>query len=73
MRNICLRVQKHVMHCALEKTIMAEVSTGPPEQEGTGGSPPPPSKKKFLSMCPFFRRALEVSFLKEVTKNVHDN
>ena len=80
MRNICLRVQKHVMHCALEKTIMAEVSTGPPEQEGTGGggggggaAPPPPPQKKFLSMCPFFRRALEVSFLKEVTKNVHDN
>ena len=23
--------------------------------------------------CPFFRKALEVPFLKEVTKNVHEN
>ena len=35
------------------------------------GSSAPPSK--FLSMCPFFRRALKVPFLKEVTKNVHEN
>ena len=37
-------------------------------------SPPPPHQKKsFLSMFPFFRRALEVPFLKDVTKNVHEN
>ena len=35
------------------------------------GSSAPPSK--FLSMCPFLRRALKVPFLKEVTKNVHEN
>ena len=32
-----------------------------------------PHRQSFLSMCSFFRRALEVPFLKEVTKNVHEN
>ena len=42
----------------------------PLEQDETVGSSAPQS---FLSMCPFFRRALEVPFLKDVTKNVHEN
>ena len=29
--------------------------------------------QSFLSMCSLFGRALEMSFLKEVTKNVHGN
>ena len=39
---------------------------------GTWGSSAP-HRQSFLSMCSFFRRALEVPFLKEVTKNVHEN
>ena len=50
---------------------------GSPEQEGrevvSPPSPPPFPAKVFLSMCPFFQRALEVLFMKEVTKNVHEN
>ena len=50
---------------------------GPPEQEGrevvSPPSPPPFPRESFLSMCPFFQRALEVLFMKEVTKNVHEN
>ena len=46
--------------------------SGPPEQEGgqRGRQPPP---QIFFVDVPFFRRALEMSFLKEVTKNVHEN
>ena len=49
--------------------------TGPPEQKGAGegragGSP---ARLKFFVNAPFFRRALKVPFLKEVTKNVHEN
>ena len=51
------------------------VLTGPPEQWGqeiVSSPSPPPQKKSFLSMCPFFRRALEVPILKEVTNNVYE-
>ena len=37
---------------------------------GWQGGPPP---EGFLSTRPFCRRALEVPFLKEVPKNVHEN
>ena len=50
--------------------LLTKVS-GPPEQGGRGLSAPSP--QRFLSMCPFSRRAVEVPFLKEVTKNVHEN
>ena len=42
---------------------------------GAGGAraPPPPPPRSFLSMYAFFWRALEVPFLKVVTKNVHEN
>ena len=43
------------------------------EQEGRQPPPPPPPKKGFLWMYPFFRRALEMPFLKEVTKNLLEN
>ena len=43
---------------------------GGPGGGGGGGGPPPQS---FLSMYAFFWRALEVPFLKVVTKNVHEN
>ena len=33
----------------------------------------PPIPKVFCQCALFFRRALEVPFLKEVTKNVHEN
>ena len=50
------------------------IYSGSPGQVGVGGqgavSPPPP---KVLLMYPFFRRALELPFLKEVTKNVLEN
>ena len=39
---------------------------------GAGGSLAPPPQS-FLSVCPFFRRSFEMSFLKEATKNVHEN
>ena len=44
-------------------------NTGPLKQ-GAGGSsaPLPPQKKAFLSVCPFFRGAPDMPFLKEVTK-----
>ena len=38
---------------------------------GWGGGRRPP--KSFLSMCPFFMSPVTVVFLKEVTKNVHEN
>ena len=44
--------------------------TGPPEHGGQGGRY---SRQCFLSMCPFFQRALEIPFLKEVAKNGHGN
>ena len=40
---------------------------------GAGGGGPPPPPQSFLSMYAFFWRALEVPFLKVVTKNVHEN
>ena len=59
---------------------ISAVFTGLPEQEGGGGGPagrqsppPPPPPQSFLSMYAFFWRALEVPFLKVVTKNVHEN
>ena len=39
---------------------------------GRKSSAPLPPQKSFLSMCPFFRRALEVPILKEVTNNVYE-
>ena len=53
--------------------------TGPPEQRGGGGGRGEgriggsPARLKFFVNAPFFRTALEVPFLKEVTKNVHEN
>ena len=47
-------------------------SSGLLEQGGAEGSSARPPES-FLLMCPFFRRALEVPFLKEITKNVHEN
>ena len=38
---------------------------------GRGGGRWPP--KSFLSMCPFFMSPVTVVFLKEATKNVHEN
>ena len=46
---------------------------GPLEQGRQRGRQPRLSSQSFLSVCPFFLRALEVTFLKEVTKNVHEN
>ena len=45
---------------------------GPPEQGGgqRGRQPPLPN---FFVDVPFFRRALEMPYSKEVTKNVHEN
>ena len=46
----------------------------PPEQGGGwGGAEGSSAPQTFLSVCPFFLRALEMLFLKEVTKNVHKN
>ena len=43
-------------------------------QEGRQSPPPPPPPpRKFFVNVRFFSRALEVPFLKEVTKNVHEN
>ena len=44
-----------------------------PSGAGGQGVISPHQKNFFLSMCPFLRKALEVLFLKEVTKNVHEN
>ena len=51
---------------------------GGQERGGGGGGgqvrgPPPPPPRKFFVNVRFFSRALEVPFLKEVTKNVHEN
>ena len=43
-------------------------NTGPQKQGAGGSSAPPPPKKDILSVCPFFRGAPEMPFLKEVTK-----
>ena len=43
----------------------------PSGAKGQGVVSPPP--KKILLVCPFFRRALEMPLMKEVTKNVHEN
>ena len=66
-----------VFDSKIKLNFYAKKKTGPPEQGGGGGggggkgvvSPP----QSFLSAGPFFRRALEMPFLKEVTKNVHEN
>ena len=36
-------------------------------------SPPPPLPPMFFVDVPFFRRALKMPFLKEVTKDVQEN
>ena len=57
------------------KYILNVISgTGPPEQQG-GCSviSPLPLPPIFFVNVSFFRRALEVPFLKEVTKNAHEN
>ena len=41
-------------------------------QESGQPTPYPPPRKFFVNVR-FFSRALEVPFLKEVTKNVHEN
>ena len=53
----------------LFKKFRVSENSRPTEQEGQGGRQ---SLSSFLPMCPLFRRALEIPFLEEVTKNVHE-
>ena len=54
-------------------SFLSPLTTGPLEQ-GEGISALPPPEKSSLLMCPFFLASpLNVLFLKEVTKNVHEN
>ena len=58
-------------HCfQLRPSRAGRVERGRGGGEGRGVVSP---SQSFLSMCPLFGRALEMSFLKEVTKNVHGN
>ena len=56
------------------QTIETRSGSSPPEQGGRGGVSPPPSPAKFSVDVPFLlMNPLNVLFLKELTKNIHEN